>query len=121
MSALMKILKWTGIILLFLIVALLITVQSRQKLTYDAPYPNITASADSNIIARGKHLVFSSAHCINCHNNNNPDSLFTRGEHVPLSGAVAVPFTRRHHLFKNITPDKETGMENIRTRKLPGH
>lgn len=110
MSGLKKVLKWTGIILLFFIVALFVTVQSRQKLTYDAPYPNITASKDSSVIARGKHLVFSSAHCINCHNNNNPDSLFMQGEHVPLSGAVAFRLPVGTIYSKNITPDNETGI-----------
>jgi mono/diheme cytochrome c family protein len=83
---------------------------SRQHLKYDAPYPNIVASADTTIIARGKHLVFSSAHCINCHNKNNPDSLIALGQDVPLSGGVLFDIGIAKIYSKNITPDKETGI-----------
>lgn len=110
MKRLKKILKWTGIIILVLIIGLTITVMSRQHLKYDAPYPNIVASADTTIIARGKHLVFSSAHCINCHSRNNPDSLIALGQDVPLSGGVLFNIGIARIYSKNITPDKETGI-----------
>ena len=42
-----KIFKWTGIVLLTLIVAVTIVVASRQNLKYDAPYPDIKASTDT--------------------------------------------------------------------------
>jgi hypothetical protein len=62
MNRLKKIAKWTGIILFTLIASLTITIASRQNLHYDAPFPDIHASTDSAVIARGKHLVYSSAH-----------------------------------------------------------
>jgi mono/diheme cytochrome c family protein len=105
-----KVLKWTGGVLLFVIIALAITVQARQDLTYEAPYPAIAASTDSAIIARGKHLVFSSAHCINCHNNKNPDSLLAAGSEVALTGGVAFRLPVGVIYSKNITPDVETGI-----------
>lgn len=48
-----KILKWTGSVLLLAILVFVITVFSRQDLKFEAPYPEITASADSAVIARG--------------------------------------------------------------------
>jgi hypothetical protein len=60
----------------------------RQSLKYSAPYPEIKASKDTAIIARGKHLVYSSAHCIDCHSRSNSDSLLKLGLEVPLSGGV---------------------------------
>ena len=105
-----KILKWTTIILFVLIIGLTIAVISRQHLKYDAPYPNIVASTDTTIIARGKHLVFSSAHCINCHSRNNPDSLIALGQDVPLSGGVLFDIGIAKIYSRNITPDKETGI-----------
>jgi hypothetical protein len=68
-----KILKWTGIILLLLILAVTVVTASRQNLKYDAPYPDIKASTHSNLIARGKELIYGPAHCTDCHSTaNNP-------------------------------------------------
>src|SRR6476659_5121469 len=105
-----KILKWIASILLVLIAGVTVVVMARQNLKYDAPYPNIHASADSAVIARGKHLIFSSSHCINCHSNNNPDSLIALGQDVPLSGGVLFDVGIAKIYSKNITPDKETGI-----------
>lgn len=105
-----KILKWTGIVLLVLIAGVSVVVMARQNLKYNAPYPDIHASADSAVIARGKHLVFSSAHCINCHSAKNPDSLIALGQEVPLSGGVLFDVGIAKIYSKNITPDKETGI-----------
>ena len=105
-----KVLKWIGSILLVLAAGLTVVVMARQNLKYDAPYPHITASTDSAVIARGKHLVFSSAHCINCHSNKNPDSLIALEQDVPLSGGVMFDVGIAKIYSKNITPDKETGI-----------
>jgi len=110
MKRVKKIAKWTGLILLILITGLSLTIASRQSLHYDAPYPNIHASTDSAVIARGKHLMYSSTHCIDCHYKGNADSLIARGQEVPLSGGVLfdLPFGKIYS--KNITSDKETGI-----------
>jgi mono/diheme cytochrome c family protein len=107
-----KIFKWTGIILLTLIVAVTIVVASRQNLKYDAPYPDIKASTDTAVIARGKHLVFGPAHCINCHSTANVDSLIEADQPVPLSGGYLFDLPIAKIYSKNITPDKETGIGN---------
>jgi mono/diheme cytochrome c family protein len=108
-----KILKWTGIILLALIAGITIVTASRQKLKYTAPYPEIHASKDPAIIARGKHFVLGLAHCIDCHSKANADSLINAGEEVPLSGGVAFDLPVGTIYSKNITPDKETGIGNL--------
>lgn len=118
MKKIRKVLKWTGIILLFIIAAVTVTVLLRQDLKYEAPYPQISASSDSNIIARGKHLVFSSAHCINCHNNNNPDSLMALGQEVALTGAVPFRLPVGVLYSKNITQDKETGIGSFTDQEI---
>lgn len=110
MKRLKKILKWTGISLLALVIVFAVTTAMRQNLHYDAPYPDIKASTDSAVIAKGKHLVFGAAHCINCHNANNPDSLAALGLDVPLSGAVKFELPVGDIYSKNITPDVETGI-----------
>ena len=105
-----KILKWTGITLLVLITGLTVTVASRQNLHYEAPLPNIHASTDSAVIARGKHLVYSSAHCINCHYRGNADSIAALGQDVPLTGGTRFHLPVGDIYSKNITPDRTTGI-----------
>jgi hypothetical protein len=87
-----KILKWTGIILLLLVLAATVVTASRQNLKYEAPYPDIKASTDSNLIARGKELIYDPAHCIDCHSKTNNDSLIKLGLQVPLSGGVLLTY-----------------------------
>jgi len=105
-----KILKWTALVLLVLGAIITLTVAARQNLKYDAPYPDIKASGDSAVIARGRHLVFSTAHCINCHSRRNPDSLLALHLDVPLSGGVLFDLPLGKIYSKNITPDAETGI-----------
>ena len=110
MKKLKKIIKWTSIVLVLIIAGVSAIVAARQNLTYDAAYPEIKASADTAIIARGKHLVYSSAHCIECHHKGNVDSIIALGQEVPLSGGVSFVLPVGTIYSKNITPDKETGI-----------
>lgn len=102
--------KWTGMILLFLILGITFTVIGRQNVKYNRPYPAITASTDSSVILRGKHLVFGAAHCADCHGKPNADSLIRLGENVDLSGGFVFDLPVGKIYAKNITPDKETGI-----------
>jgi len=108
-----KILKWTGIVLLIIITGVTIVTASRQHLKYDAPYPNIHASTDTAVIARGKHFVTGLAHCVECHSTVNTDSLISLGKEVPLSGGLPFVLPVGTIYSKNITPDKETGIGNL--------
>jgi hypothetical protein len=47
MQLMKKILKWSGVVLLVLLAAAAIAIAARQDLKYNAPYPNIKATADS--------------------------------------------------------------------------
>ena len=105
--------KWTGIILLLIITGLTLTVMARQNIKYERPYPNITASADTNVILRGKHLVFGAAHCADCHSKANADSLIKLGQPVDLTGGVVFDLPVGKIYSRNITPDKETGIGNF--------
>ncbi len=85
---------------------------SRQNLKFERPYPAITTTTDSNVILRGKHLIFGAAHCADCHSKTNADSLIRLGEEVNLSGGVVFDLPVGKIYSKNITPDKETGIGN---------
>ena len=112
MRRLKKILKWAGFILLFLVLGITLTVLGRQQIKYERPYPAITESADTNVIIRGKHLVFGAAHCADCHSKTNTDSLLKLGQDVPLTGGFMFDLPAGKLYSKNITPDRETGIGN---------
>ena len=84
----------------------------RQNIKYDRPYPTITASTDTAVIMRGKHLVFGAGHCADCHSKSNVDSLLKLGQDVPLTGGMMFELPLGKLYTKNITPDKETGIGN---------
>lgn len=109
-----KILKWTGIIILTLIAGVTITTAARQHMKYDAPYPDIKASTDSAVIARGRHLVLGPAHCADCHSKvKNIDSLLKLGQEPALSGGNVFDLPFGKFYTRNLTPDKETGIGNM--------
>jgi len=110
MGRLKKIIKWFGIIVILLVTGISITVIARQNLKYDAPYPDIKASTDTAVIERGRHLVYSTAHCIDCHNRLNSDSLLALGQDIPLTGGFRFDLPLGKVYSKNITPDLETGI-----------
>jgi hypothetical protein len=52
-----KILKWTGITILTIVVIFVIIVFSLQNKKFDAPFPSLHATNDSATIARGNTLL----------------------------------------------------------------
>jgi mono/diheme cytochrome c family protein len=107
-----KFLKWTGIVLLFIIAGLYITIELRQNRVFGAPYPEIKASNDSMIIARGKAIIYGPAHCANCHAPAELEEQVNRGIEVPLSGGQVFDLPIGKIYTKNITPGK-TGIGNM--------
>ena len=72
--------------------------------------PDIHASTDSAVIARGKYLAFGPAHCAQCH---IPDGKFfevDKGEVIPLSGGYEFDIDPGKLRAPNHTPDEETGI-----------
>ena len=92
--------KWAGIILLFLILGITITVMARQNMKYERPYPAITASTDSVIIMKGKHLVFGAAHCAECHSKTNVDSLLKLGQVFSIIGRTIFCYLPRYFAIR---------------------
>jgi mono/diheme cytochrome c family protein len=110
MKKFLKILKWIGICLLVLIVGLVTFVYLRSNRTFDAPYPEITASLDSSLIARGAHLVNGPAHCAFCHAPISEFARLNAGEKVPMSGGFSFVMPPGTVYSPNITTDVETGI-----------
>jgi mono/diheme cytochrome c family protein len=107
-----RIFKWTGALILLIVICVSAVVPFRQNLKYEAPFPEITASKDTAVISRGRQLVFGAAHCADCHTNHNGnvDSLLEAGVVVPLSGGFNFELPVGNIYSKNITPDSLTGI-----------
>lgn len=110
MKKLIKALKWIGIVLLVFIIGFVVFVLIRSNRTYDAPYPEITASTDPGVIARGEYLVYGPAHCVDCHAPISEFSNVRMGKKVPLSGGMDFVIPPGIVHSPNITPDPETGI-----------
>lgn len=100
-------LVFTGIILL-----LFAFIQIAGNKKFDAPYPEIVASTDSSIIARGEYLVFGPAHCATCHVPMDKIKDVESGLKMPLIGGWEVDIPPMTLRAVNLTPDHITGIGN---------
>lgn len=108
-----KILRWAGITLFIAIAVLTIFVVVRQNRTYEAPYPQVTISTDSAVLARGEYLVYGPAHCADCHGDQSKLDIINEGGIVPLSGGYTFKIPPGNFHVPNITTDPETGIGNV--------
>ncbi len=113
MKNILKTLKWTGLVLLLICIGLIVFVQLNWQKTLSAPYPEITASTDSAVIARGKYLAYGPAHCGTCHVPMVNYLDVEKGDLIPLSGGWELSIPPGTFRAPNITPDKETGIGNL--------
>jgi mono/diheme cytochrome c family protein len=102
--------KWSAILLFLLASGLVVSVLLRQNRKFEAPFPEIAASQDSAIIAKGKYLFYGPANCMDCH--AAPEDL----EKVEKGVATIPKGGRTWHLpvgilrIPNISSDPETGL-----------
>lgn len=93
--------------LVFLIVGF---IQFAPLKTYDTPYPDVTVSTDSLVLARGEYLVFGPAHCVDCHSAPADIEAKKKGEIIPLIGGNSFETPLGEIFIPNLTPDNETGI-----------
>ena len=93
-----------------LITGLILFIFSTWDKTHDVPLPNITASQDSLVIARGKYLAFGPAHCGTCHVPMDKIREVENGLEIPLSGGLEFNTPAGTFRAPNLTPDMETGI-----------
>lgn len=76
----------------------------------DTPYPALAASADPEVIARGRELVYGPAHCAQCHamtDRTKPEGALAG----PLTGGLEFAMGPLGTLYAaNRTPDPDTGI-----------
>jgi mono/diheme cytochrome c family protein len=91
--------------------AIAIAVAVRQNRTFDAPYPDIQASNDPAVIARGRYLALGPAHCVDCHRSSDEAE-------PPFAGGAAFHLPVGTFYARNITPDKKTGIGRYTDREI---
>lgn len=114
MSSFLKILA--GLTLALLLFAAFI--QFAPLARNDIPYPEVTLSTDSTVLARGEYLVYGPGHCGHCHYGAKDKEAAHRGEKVALAGGTSfeLPFSKIY--LPNLTPDPETGIGNIKNEAI---
>ncbi len=114
MKKVLKILKWIGIGVVILIFGFFLFVQLTWNKKYNTPYPNITASLDPAVIARGMYLANGPAHCGGCHTSMDEVMQYDAGKKVDFKGGWELTFPGFGTFTgPNITSDKETGIGKL--------
>jgi len=88
-------------------------VASRQHLTFDAPFPEVSASTDSTVVERGRYIVRDVAPCAACHGDPAQRDAYASGADVPLIGGFVFDIPPGQFYSRNLTPDPETGLGNV--------
>lgn len=111
MKLILKIIAWLLGIIVVAGIGLFAFVQFTWDKDFDAPYPAITASKDSAVLARGEYLVYGPMHCSHCHVSMDKLDRIEAGEKLPLSGGFGLEMgPMGTYWAPNITPDEETGI-----------
>jgi mono/diheme cytochrome c family protein len=77
----------------------------------NTPYPEVVASKDPEVIARGEYLVRAAAHCTQCHGGYERMHPENNTHDVPISGGLKFDFGPLGATWgANLTPDAETGI-----------
>ena len=113
-----KILRALGALLLIVIVGGGAYVGTRQHLTFDRPYPDVTASTDSAVIERGHYIVRVVAGCASCHGDPTQRRLYMSGSETPLIGGFQFAIPPGQFYTRNLTPDSATGLGAVSDRAI---
>jgi mono/diheme cytochrome c family protein len=102
-------------IVLGIICVFVVYVQLTYEQKFDTRPITFKSSSDSAIVARGKYLATSVAHCYTCH---MPDTLLNSGAKAPMIGGheFKLPFGTIY--TPNLTPDVETGIGGYTDEQL---
>jgi len=102
-----------GLIVVVLVAVGSVYVWRRWDAVWNIPLPDVHASSDPAVIARGEYLAMGPSHCIYCHAESEAEAVraLETGERVPLRGGQRFADATLGELYaKNLTPDTETGI-----------
>ena len=105
-------------LIVLVIIGFVIAVYARYNRTFEAPYPDIKASTDSAMIARGRYLARGPAHCAHCHSPMTDMTSVDKGEVTSLSGGFNFELPIGKVYAPNITSDEETGIGKLRDEEV---
>ena len=111
----MKILKIAIGTIVLIVLAFVLFVNFSWKKDFSEKYPvdtSLSITADSASIAKGKYLVYGSAHCAHCHVPFEKLAEVEQGVEVPLTGGWGLDIPPGKFFAPNITTDPETGIGN---------
>lgn len=78
--------------------------------TFEAPYPDIEATTDPEVVEYGRYLVYGPLHCASCHTPKEQWPALAAGETPPLIGGYSITIPPGTFYMPNLTPDPETGI-----------
>lgn len=113
-----KVILYILLFIVIVIAGLFVYVQTSWDKNFEAPYPEISASTDSAVIARGQYLAFGPGHCAYCHIPADKLKDVAAGRVVPLSGGWEMAIPPGTFRAPNITPDMETGIGSFTDAEL---
>jgi mono/diheme cytochrome c family protein len=83
----------------------------RYDRAWEAPLPEITASDDPAVVARGEYLVWGPGHCAGCHGAvDRLEEYEADATRIPLTGGFAFEIPPGRIVVPNITSDPQTGI-----------
>lgn len=105
--------KIAGALVVLLIAVVVTLVEIRWDRTFDAALPELQASTDSSVIARGRYLAQGPAHCVECH--SSPASAPNADPNVEraLSGGRGFEIPGGMAYAPNLTNDTATGIGRL--------
>ena len=107
-------LKLLAVVIAAVVVGLAVYVTWAWDRVWDVPEPDLHASTDPAVIARGEYLVAGPAHCASCHLASVEEYVAWMaggGELPPLAGGSPLPLGPLGVLYAgNLTPDTGTGI-----------
>ena len=114
-----KILIAAGSLLVIVVLCGAVFVSTRQNLRFDdTPYPDVGASKDSAVIARGHYIVRDVAPCAGCHGDPAQRAAYVSGADVPLVGGFAFDIPPGTFYTRNLTSDAETGLGKVSDKAI---
>jgi len=119
MKTIKKLLLGAVALVVVLLIGLFTYISTSWDKTFeDHPLPDISASSDSTIIARGKYLAYGPAHCAHCHVPLDKIVEVEQGKEIPLMGGFTFNLPPAKLFAPNITPDPETGIGKLSDGQL---